>query len=122
MKIKANQRIEQINIKVANSVAGLLEKQAQFQFSYHSNAQKPVASIMPIDKRHYQSGALFPIFEMNIPEGYVRHRITEQLRKLIKVDAMLFLALQGKSGIGCLSYEAKGFEHENMVLKNYLKY
>ncbi len=51
---------------------------------------------------------------MNISEGYIRHRITEKLQKVIKVDDMLFLALQGKSGIGCVSYETQGFEQENL--------
>ena len=112
MKIKAGQRIGQINIKVSGEVAGLLEKKAQFEFSYHSNAQFPVAAAMPVEERFFQHGALFPIFEMNIPEGYIRHRITEKLRKHIKVDDMLFLALQGNAGIGCVTYEAEGIERE----------
>lgn len=95
MKIRTDQRIQQINVKVSGEVAGLLEKNAQFEFTYHSDAQFPAAVAMPLTKRFYQHGALFPIFEMNIPEGYIRHRITEKLRKHIQVDDMLFLALQG---------------------------
>jgi serine/threonine-protein kinase HipA len=114
MKIKAGQRIDQINIKVAGEAAGLLVKKAQFEFTYHSDAQFPVAVSMPVEERFFRHGALFPIFEMNIPEGYIRHRITERLRKYIKIDDMLFLALQGNSGIGCISYEAKGVEHEEL--------
>lgn len=114
MKINTNQRIRQINIKVAGEVAGLLEKNTQFEFTYHSDAQFPVAVAMPIEKRFYQHGALFPIFEMNIPEGFIRHRIVEKLRKHIQVDDMLFLALQGNTGIGCLSYETQGIEQEEL--------
>ncbi|MCW8966521.1 MAG: type II toxin-antitoxin system HipA family toxin [Candidatus Pacearchaeota archaeon] len=114
MKINTDQRIRQINIKVAGEVAGLLEKNAQFEFTYHSDAQFPVAVAMPIEKRFYQHGALFPIFEMNIPEGFIRHRIVEKLRKHIQVDDMLFLALQGNTGIGCLSYETQGIEQEEV--------
>ena len=95
VKINTDQRIRRIDIKVAGEVAGLLEKNTQFEFTYHSDAQFPVAVAMPLAKRAYQSGALFPIFEMNIPEGFIRHRITERLRKQIQVDDMLFLALQG---------------------------
>lgn len=112
MKIKAGQRISQINIKVTGEATGLLTKKAQFEFSYHSDAQVPVAAAMPVDERFFRHGILFPIFEMNIPEGYIRHRITERLRKHIKVDDMLFLALQGNAGIGCIAYEAEGFERE----------
>ena len=42
MKIKTDQRIRQINIKVAGKEAGLLEKNAQFEFTYHSDAEFPV--------------------------------------------------------------------------------
>ncbi|MFV9616291.1 MAG: type II toxin-antitoxin system HipA family toxin [Gammaproteobacteria bacterium] len=114
MKIKTDQRIRQITIKVASRVAGLLEKNTQFEFVYHLDAQSPVAVSMPIENRFYQDGALFPIFEMNIPEGFIRHRIIEKLRKHIQVDEMLFLALQGSTGIGCIGYEAEGIEQEEM--------
>jgi len=115
MKIKTDQRIRQIDIKVAGQVAGRLEKNAQFEFTYHSDAQLPVAAAMPLDARFYQSGALFPIFEMNIPEGYIRHRITERLRKHIQVDEMLFLALQGNASIGCITYETEGIEQDEVT-------
>ncbi len=118
MKIKTDQRIRQITIKVAGRVAGLLEKKPQFEFTYHSDARSPVAVSMPIEKRFYQDGALFPIFEMNIPEGFIRHRITERLRKHIQVDEMLFLALQGGTGIGCIGYEAEGIEQEEVSAEN----
>lgn len=114
MKINTDQRIRRIDIKVVGEVAGLLEKNTQFEFAYHSDAQFPVAVAMPLEKRAYQSGALFPIFEMNIPEGFIRHRITERLRKQIQVDDMLFLALQGKTGIGCISYTTQGIEDEEL--------
>ncbi len=118
MKIKTDQRIRQITIKVAGRVAGLLEKKPQFEFTYHSDARSPVAVSMPVDNRFYQDGALFPIFEMNIPEGFIRHRITERLRKHIQVDEMLFLALQGNAGIGCISYETQGVEQEEVSAEN----
>jgi len=114
MKISTDQRIRRIEIKVAGEITGLLEKNTQFEFTYHSDAQFPVAVSMPLEKRAYQSGALFPIFEMNIPEGFIRHRITERLRKQIQVDDMLFLALQGKTGIGCISYATQGIEAEEL--------
>jgi serine/threonine-protein kinase HipA len=118
MKINTGKRIHQIDIKVAGDASGRLEKSAQFEFAYHSDAQIPVAAAMPLDKRFYQNGALFPIFEMNIPEGFIRHRITEQLRKQIQVDEMLFLALQGNAGIGCITYETQGVEQEETGVEN----
>lgn len=115
MKIKTDQRIRQINITVAGTPAGILEKKAQFEFTYHSDASIPVAAAMPIETRFYRHGALFPIFEMNIPEGFIRQRITEKLRKHIPVDDMLFLALQGSPSIGCITYEAQEIEQEEVT-------
>ena len=112
MKINTDKRIRRIDIKVAGEMTGLLEKNTQFEFSYHSDAKFPVAVAMPLEKRAYQSGALFPIFEMNIPEGFIRYRITERLRKQIRVDEMLFLALQGNTGIGRIAYSTPGIEAE----------
>jgi serine/threonine-protein kinase HipA len=112
MRIKTGQRIRRLNISVSGDVAGLLEKNARFEFSYHSDGRFPVAASMPLEKRFYQGGALFPIFEMNIPEGYIRYRITEKLRKHIQIDEMLFLALQGNTGIGCISYETEDVEQQ----------
>jgi len=118
MKIRTDQRIQKISVKVSGEVAGLLEKNTQFEFTYHSNARVPVAVAMPLTERFHQRGALFPIFEMNIPEGYIRQRITEKLRKHIQVDDMLFLALQGSAGIGCITYEAEGIEQEEIGAEN----
>jgi serine/threonine-protein kinase HipA len=118
VKIKTDQRIKQIHIKVAGQVAGLLEKNVRFEFTYHSDAALPVSAPMQLETRHYNSDAIFPIFEMNIPEGYIRYRITKRLRKYIQVDEMLFLALQGNSGIGCIGYEAQGIEQEDPSAEN----
>ncbi|MFK5913017.1 MAG: type II toxin-antitoxin system HipA family toxin [Woeseiaceae bacterium] len=115
MKINVKGRIQNVNIKIAGHPAGTLNKNSQFEFTYHSDAKSPISVTMPLSTRHYQNGALFPIFEMNIPEGYIRHRITEQLRKHIKVDEMLFLSLQGTGGIGCLSYETPNIEQEEVA-------
>ncbi|MBE9526713.1 MAG: type II toxin-antitoxin system HipA family toxin [Proteobacteria bacterium] len=115
MKINAKGRIQHIDIKVAGQPAGSLNKNSQFEFTYHSDASNSISVTMPLSTRHYQSGSLFPIFEMNIPEGYVRYRITERLRKRIKVDDMLFLSLQGAGGIGCLSYETPDIEQEEVA-------
>ncbi|MFK5894304.1 MAG: type II toxin-antitoxin system HipA family toxin [Pseudomonadota bacterium] len=118
MKIKTDQRIRQLGIKVAGTPVGTLEKKVQFEFTYHSDAQIPIAAAMPIETRFYQHGALLPIFEMNIPEGFIRHRITEKLRKHIQIDDMLFLALQGNSGIGCITYETQEIEKESVTAES----
>lgn len=107
-----------MDINVAKKAAGLLAKKAQFEFSYHSDATNPASITMPIDSRYYQHAALFPIFEMNLPEGFIRYRITEQLRKHIPVDDMLFLALQGPNGIGRIDYHTREIELDDLPGEN----
>ncbi|VAW66921.1 hypothetical protein MNBD_GAMMA10-286 [hydrothermal vent metagenome] len=114
MKIKTDQRIQSLNVKVGSCDAGLLNKMAQFDFSYHADASMPVSITMPVEKRFFRYGALHPVFEMNLPEGFIRYRITEKLRKHLPVDEMLFLALQGSNGIGRLSYDTPDVEHEEL--------
>ncbi|MFV2058774.1 MAG: HipA N-terminal domain-containing protein, partial [Thiohalomonadales bacterium] len=69
MQIKTDQRIQRLDITVAGNTAGVLGKRAQFEYTYHSDARLPVAVAMPLEQRFYQHGVMFPIFEMNIPEG-----------------------------------------------------
>jgi len=118
MKINVDSRIKHIDISVAGQPAGTLNKNTHFEFAYHSDAREPVSVTMALTTRYYQSGALFPVLEMNIPEGYVRYRITERLRKYIQVDDMLFLSLQGVSGVGCLGYQTPGVERQEVTGEN----
>jgi len=62
---------------------------------------------MPNRTASYNSGALHPIFEMNLPQGFLRQAISERLVRYTKVNDLLFLALQQDRGIGRLSYSSE---------------
>ena len=51
-------------------------------------------------------------------EGFVRERITERLRKHIRIDDMLFLALQRDYGIGRLQYHSSYFPDKTAGKEN----
>ncbi len=106
MKIKS--RIRQLEIHTPAGLSGQLFKNAHFTYNYYPKAEAwdQVSITMQVRNESYTRGALFPIFEMNLPEGYVRHYVYERLRKVAPVDDMLFLALSGDNGIGRLSYRA----------------
>ncbi len=91
--------------------SGTLEKTHRFSFAYDHSAQRgcQVSLTMPVRLPSYSRGAIHPIFEQNLPEGFVRERITERLRKHIRIDEMLFLALQRDYGIGRLQYHSSRF-------------
>jgi serine/threonine-protein kinase HipA len=110
MKIEG--RIKQLDVLTPAGVSGRLSKSDNFVFNYHPEAAEinQVSVTMRIRPESYTRGALFPIFEMNLPEGYVRHYVMERLRKLAVVDDLLFLALSADNGIGRLSYKTAQVE------------
>lgn len=96
--------------------AGRLEKGPQFVFRYKEGAssQEAVSLIMPPVNTGIASNILHPVFEMNLPEGYLRQRITERFRKYADVDDMFFLALQGESSIGRLGFSSDAISREGV--------
>ena len=52
---------------------------------------------MPVRAEEYRRRELHPIFQMNLPEGYVLEQLRNRLAKTVKVDPMLLLALSGSS-------------------------
>lgn len=52
---------------------------------------------MPVRPDEYRHRELHPIFQMNLPEGYVLEQLRNRLAKVANVDPMLLLALSGSS-------------------------
>lgn len=50
---------------------------------------------MPVRLEEYRHRELHPIFQMNLPEGYVLEQLRNRLAKVVNVDPMLLLALSG---------------------------
>lgn len=113
--MKIDGRIEQLEVHTPNGRSGRLFRNTQFTFNYsdQATAQNQVSITMAVRSESYTRGALFPIFEMNLPEGYVRHYVAERLRKSVPIDDMLFLALSGDNGIGRLSYRTENPDAED---------
>ena len=112
MKIEG--RIKQLDVHTPVGFSGQLFRNAHFTFNYGSEAtiENQVSITMALRNESYTRGALFPVFEMNLPEGYVRHYVIERLRKVAAIDDMLFLALSGNNGIGRLSYKTELINEE----------
>lgn len=51
--------------------------------------------LMPVRLEEYRHRELHPIFQMNLPEGYVLEQLRNRLAKVVNVDPMLLLALSG---------------------------
>lgn len=70
-----------------------------YLFRYHDDArvQAAISLLMPVRLDEYRYRELHPIFQMNLPEGYVLEQLRNRLAKVVKVDPMLLLALSGSS-------------------------
>ena len=99
------EQVRRLQVNVAGSTAGILNRGAQFNFTY-SDDKRDVSLTMPYQPEPYSLGALHPIFTQNLPEGYLRRYISEKLIRYANVDDMYLLALMGEKGIGHLSYDA----------------
>ncbi len=111
------EKIKTLRVIAGEVEAGTLTKGPQFSFQYTKTAQSKdaVSLVMPVVERDISRNALHPVFEMNLPEGYLRQRIVEQFRKHAKVDEMFFLALQGASSIGRLGFESENSEPKSAL-------
>ncbi|MBU0681214.1 MAG: type II toxin-antitoxin system HipA family toxin [Proteobacteria bacterium] len=107
-----SERIEKIRVSVPAGECGTLEKTHRFSYAYDHAARRDhqISLTMPVRLPSYSRGAIHPIFEQNLPEGFIRERIIERLRKHIRIDEMLFLALQRDYGIGRLKYHSNRFQ------------
>ncbi|MCF5720722.1 type II toxin-antitoxin system HipA family toxin [Pseudomonas syringae] len=68
-----------------------------FRYSDKALADSAVGLSMPVRAEEYRRRELHPIFQMNLPEGYVLEQLRNRLAKTVKVDPMLLLALSGSS-------------------------
>ncbi len=112
-----SERIEKVRVGVPSGDCGTLEKTHRFSFAYDHSAlhEHQVSLTMPVRLPSYSRGAIHPIFEQNLPEGFIRQRIVERFRKHVRIDEMLFLALQRDYGIGRLSYYSSRFPDSPVV-------
>lgn len=85
--------------------AGVLALESEkYVFSYNENAKNIVSVTMPIRTQSWTSSKLHPIFEMNLPEGYLKQTIKERFSKLTSMDDLGMLKLVGPYVIGRVKY------------------
>lgn len=99
------ERIKQLGVTVNGLPCGSLAQESQVHFRYgRDDASQPaVGLLMPPSKLLYQSNALFPVMDQNLPEGYLFQRIRECFHKQTLTPFHL-LALIGDNGIGRLGF------------------
>lgn len=74
----------------------LTQEQGQFLFGYgQAPAIAAISLTMPVRKAQYAHAALHPIFQMNLPEGFLLEQLQNRLAKIVNLDPMMLLALSG---------------------------
>ena len=88
----------------------------------HSDLDNAFISLtMPVRKRSYVHFGLHPIFEMHLPEGYLRAVIEKQFAKITEVDDFGLLRLLAPSVVGRLSYGGSQAEVAGLSLAELLR-
>jgi serine/threonine-protein kinase HipA len=80
----------------AGDAGELTQEQGQFLFGYASApAAAAVSLTMPVRRAQYAHATLHPIFQMNLPEGFLLEELQNRLAKIVNLDPMMLLALSG---------------------------
>ncbi|MEN9864795.1 MAG: hypothetical protein RL748_385 [Pseudomonadota bacterium] len=117
-------------IQVANTRAGTLFKSANrrqcFVFGYDAQCP-PAAAVsltMPVLPDQYLfEPKLHPIFDMNLPEGWLGERLRKQFSKVVpQFDDLALLRILGASQIGRLRFGAVGPDVPVQDLQQILTY
>lgn len=105
-----------VSVFVAECHSGVISRsdleEDTFLFSYDADCtdEHAVSLTMPVVPDQYDSmGFVHPIFEMNLPEGQLRHKLELMFSKVVRdFDSLSLLDIVGKSQIGRLRYASQG--------------
>ena len=101
--------------------AGLLDKHgahgAAFVYAERVAAERAVSMTMPVRLASWdQTFGIHPIFEMNLPEGYLREKLRVSFAKASGTfDSLDLLTVVGRSQIGRLRYTAPNADLNDTV-------
>ena len=106
---------DSIDINVHQQPVGVLtHEDEKFIFSY-ANADEFISLTMPPRTQQYVNNKLHPIFEMNLPEGYLLSIIKKHFSKIVKTDEFGILKLISKSIKGRITYNTEVYTAENSL-------
>jgi len=108
--------LTRLKVATPQGASGLLFQQpsADYLFRYYHDEDPRVAIslLMPVRLADYGSRELHPIFQMNLPEGFLLQQLKYRLAKTTQLDPMMLLALTGgETSIGRLSVRSDEVEH-----------
>lgn len=108
-------RIQSLVATTPQGASGDLAFAGDYHFTYFPEAIEAaeISLSMPLRARQYTGKHLFPLFQMNLPEGYMLELLKNRFAKTTHFDSMLLLALTGRqSAIGRVALHADGIDGE----------
>ncbi|PXW97524.1 serine/threonine-protein kinase HipA [Sphaerotilus hippei] len=95
-----------LSVTTPEGPAGVLARDRQgyvFTCSAGASAAVGVSLTMPVRLRPYERAGLHPVFQMNLPEGFLLERLRHRLAKATAADPLLLLSvLGGENAVGRL--------------------
>lgn len=92
-------RIDRLAVATPQGASGVLAvEEERYLFGYDRETPRAaeISLLMPHRIAQYETRELHPIFQMNLPEGYVLEHLRNRVAKAAPVDPMLLLALTGR--------------------------
>jgi serine/threonine-protein kinase HipA len=109
-----------VDVYVQSKNVGLLARTTQVNefsekhsFTYLADADQALSLLMPVRRETYDYPGLHPIFQMNLPEGYLREYLERATAKAFGSDDLTVLTLLGSNQIGRLQYRLEGQEFDD---------
>jgi len=110
-----------LDVFVNKALSGELSyEDNKYIFNYAKSTEDMVSLTMPIRKESWNSSALHPIFDMNIPEGALKEVIKNRFSKIQKMDDIGFLKLIGPYMLGRVKFEKLVEETDSLTLESIL--
>ncbi len=114
-KIEASAK--RLDVHVGLHATGALERAGAHGsvFAYLPDADPGdfVSLLMPVGLQSYSASAtLIPVFQQNLPEGFLRRKITQRFGKVLATDDFVLLALTGANTIGRQQIVPSGFARD----------
>lgn len=84
-------------VRTPTGLGGVLSREAQYLFacSVQASPREAISLVMPVRLAAYEWPTLHPIFQMNLPEGYVLDQLRLRLAKTTGTDPFVLLAMMG---------------------------
>ncbi len=84
-----------VDVSTPQGASGTLQHAVDYLFGYEvgASAHAEISLTMPRRAPQYVSAELHPIFQMNLPEGYVLDELRRRFAKASSLAPMLLLAL-----------------------------